>query len=268
MFGCGQKKESTGVILASFGDEYLYMKDIESFLSADMSSEDSASVISSHIDKWLTQKALFNEAKNVISDSAAIEQKIKDYREQLYIYEYREKYINSNVNFNISEKEIQEYYNKHLSKYVLNTIYLKAHYLALPLDEYQYYPILEKFRKTNVESESQISEMCSGTNRKYCFFSEWIEAYSFFEDINYRPTFPMSEIQYHRDIETIVDSMRYFIKIDELALKGDSVPVEVVKDDIIQMIINKRKSDRYIQSEKELLYQNNKSGLIKIYYKQ
>ncbi|MBN2778923.1 MAG: hypothetical protein JXR36_14895 [Bacteroidales bacterium] len=248
-------------IIASVNGEYLYQKDIIQILPKNISSEDSAKMVSEYVRAWVANKLLFAEARDVLTDTTVIEQKIKLYREQLYTYYYTENFIYNKVDYKLTEEEIEAYYNKHLQDYVLAKTYVKAHYMTMDAEVYTYYMERDKLFNSSIEDREELEDFCIGTGRKVFFNEDWIELGEFL-DIVKRPALDPNELLFKSTFEHVYDKTRYLIKFDDYKTIGDYMPFEIAKPEIAEILINKKKNEELIKKQNQLIEQGLESGAV------
>lgn len=248
-------------VIASVNGEYLYQKDIIQILPKNISSEDSAKMVSEYVRAWVANKLLFAEARDVLTDTTVIEQKIKLYREQLYTYYYTENFIYNKVDYKLTEEEIEAYYNKHLQDYVLAKTYVKAHYMTMDAEVYTYYMERDKLFNSSIEDREELEDFCIGTGRKVFFNEDWIELGEFL-DIVKRPALDPNELLFKSTFEHVYDKTRYLIKFDDYKTIGDYMPLEIAKPEIAEILINKKKNEELIKKQKQLIEQGLESGAV------
>ena len=261
---CKNNKEvkPTGIVVAQVNGEYLYQNDIVKILPKNISSEDSANYVSNYIHAWVGDRLLYYEARRVLTDTASIENKIKNYRQQLYIYYYCEKHIYSNVDYKLSEEEIQDYYNKHLQDYVLAKTYVKAHYMTMDAEVSTYYLERDRLFNSSIEDKNELQDFCVGTGRKVYFFEDWTELGEFLDVVKCLGVFDANELLFKSTLENISGNLRYLIKFDDYRTIGNYMPLEIARDKIAEILINKKKKEQYSQKQNQLIEQGIKSGSV------
>ena len=266
LFSCNKKSDSIveEKYVASIGHEKLYEKELMQAIGIYADAADSAKLADKYIDDWLTERVMYNEAMKLMTDTAEISKKILQYRRQLYSHEYCNKYIYSNVNINITEKEINDYYDKHLNEYVINTTYVKAHYMTISPKIVRYYEIYEKLRKSDLDSEQELGDYCDSPDKAVYFVKDWVEFSDFLKLIDYSGTIEPYELKYKNTLDYVRDTLHYLVKIDDYLVPGDLLPIELAKPKIIQIIMNKRRHDKYIQAKQDLLRKYKPNGEIVI----
>ena len=240
-------------IIAKVNERTLTDAELIAAISPFFDSNDSARLADEYIDDWLTEQLIYAEAEKLLTDTMLISQKLDQYRCQLFVHEYCEKYIYSNVNMSVTEKEISDYYDEHLNDYVINTTYVKAHFMTIPANIVRYYEIFDRVRTSTLDNEQELNDMCYESDKNVYFVKEWIELQDFLKLINYEGTFNSSELKYKNMLDFAHDTLRYLVKIDDFIEPGDLLPLELAKPRIIQIIMSKRKHDKYVQAKDELL---------------
>ena len=72
------------------------------------------------------------------------------------------------------------------------------------------------------------------------------------------------ELKYKNTLDYIRDTLHYLVKIDDYVVPGDLLPIELAKPQIIQIIMNKRRHDKYLQNKRELMNKYKSDGTIVI----
>jgi hypothetical protein len=218
-------------------------------------------MVSEYVRAWVANKLLYAEARNELTDTTVIEQKIKLYREQLYTYYYTEKFIYNKVDYKLTEEEIEDYYNKHLQDYVLAKTYVKAHYMTMDAEVYTYYMERDKLFNSSIDDREELEDFCIGTGRKVFFNEDWIELGEFL-DIVKSPAIDPNELLFKTTFEHIYDKTRYLIKFDDYKTIGDYMPLEIAKPEIAEILVNKKKNEELLKKQNQLIEQGLESGAV------
>ncbi len=121
------ENEIAAVPVARVHNKYLYAKDLIGLVAKNTSPEDSASRVERYINLWIRKQLIIDEASTKIDiDEAEIERKILDYRYSLLGYEYRSFYINNNLQSEVSDEEINTYYEKNQDNFPLGQSIIEA----------------------------------------------------------------------------------------------------------------------------------------------
>ncbi|MEM8895268.1 MAG: peptidyl-prolyl cis-trans isomerase [Bacteroidota bacterium] len=238
--GDGENKTA----VARVGEAYLYADEL-SLLNLGETASDSIDITSNYIDSWINKQLLINKANEVIEiDQSEIERRVRDYRYALIIHEYEKYWIEDQLSKDVSEEEIQTYYEDKKDNFLLKQNIVKCLFAQVPKEA----PRINEFRR-QVRSHKQggdIEEI-----RSYAFrfatksFTEdsiWI---NFDEVILNTPLASIpNKVQFLRTnnfVESSDENHVYFLKLLEYKISEEVSPLEFIRDDIKNIIINKRK---------------------------
>ncbi|MCK5104896.1 MAG: peptidyl-prolyl cis-trans isomerase [Cyclobacteriaceae bacterium] len=230
--------------LASVGDMYLFPRDVEGIVPPGISKNDSIDLMERHIKSWIKKQLLITEAQNQLTfDEVELERRVLDYRYALMMHEFEKYTIARNINVNISEEEIELYYQENIENFELKQNIIRGYFIQLSKDA----PNIGRFRyllKSNREKdiEELKSYSFSYGTKVHLDDSIWVN----FEDvINNTPfmdipnkTDFLRRNKYH---EVPDDKYIFFLKISQYKIQNDTSPLEFVRDDIQKIILNKRK---------------------------
>lgn len=244
--------------LASVGEIILYPKDVEGIVPAGISKEDSIDLLDRHIKGWVKKQLLISEARKQLSfDEVELERRVLDYRYALMMHEFEKFSIARNLNTNISEEEIANYYNENIDNFELKQNIIRGYYIQLRKDA----PKLDRFRYLlRSSSEQHIEELKSyaysyGT-KVHLDDSVWVN----FEDvINNSPLMDIPNktdfLRRNKNYEIPDGDFIYFLKVSQYKIQNDTSPLEFVRDDVQKIILNKRKVELAKKLEEDI-YEN------------
>ncbi len=276
LFGCEllqvktaqENKLATEKPIARVNQSYLYQSDLEGIVVGGTSVEDSMARVDRYIKNWVRKQLLIDEAKSKIDfDEADLERKILNYRYSLIAYQYRAYYINQHINKEVSDEEIQSYYDSNQDNFPLKQNIIRGKFIKLPNTA----PSLRKVKKLVLSSQEKdikaLQAYCFGNALNYTLVdSVWIN----FEDLVRGSPFAETPntVQFLRNrkyAEASDEAFRYFLKISAYKKTDDIAPLEVVKDQIVDIIINKRKIALAKNLEKEVYNEAKKQNSFEIY---
>ena len=106
--------------MAQVFESTLSRSEIIDFIPNGTSSEDSLLMAQNYIRNWVTQKLLLHKAiENLSNEEMNIQKQVEDYRTSLLIYQYKQKLIAQRLMDEISEEDIETYYNKNEKNFIL-----------------------------------------------------------------------------------------------------------------------------------------------------
>ena len=247
------------IALARVDNNYLYIEDII-FPSL---QNDSSLIIEKQTDQWIRNQLLLKLAyENVINDNN-VENQVLQYKNNLVMFEYEKMTYQNNIDFSISDEELNTYYENNIKDFVLPFDSVKALYAKIPVDA----PNIRNFRKIIKEyPDSDINEI-----RSYCFqFAER----SFLEDtiwvklddiilnnplllINNKSQFFLKRNTY---VENVDEKHYFFLKIVDKRLIGETSPLSFESHVINAIILNKRKQELF-DKLRDSIFVNSKKGI-------
>lgn len=247
----------TSTTIAKVNDYSLFKDDIY----IPENTVDTSSYIKIFIDKWIEDKLIYNEAQNNLSKQTKDEliELVNDYKNQLYSNAYKELYIKQNIDTNISNKEINKFYNENIGQYKLSENIVKAIYIKVPLNAPKVYKLRNWLKSDKPKDLEKLNTYCTQYSDKFDDFSgNWI---SFNEVLKFFPKKIKNQnsiLQYKKLLETRDSTFRYYIEISDYKLSNDTTPIIFMKNEIIDNILKIRKRE-LIKVMKQNLYEDAKS---------
>ncbi len=224
-------------------DHYLYPSDLEDVIPEGTSDQDSIILAKRYVDTWVKDQLMVNRAEQSLSEEQKdFDKQIAEYHRSLLIYTYRQKLLQQKLDTVVTDDEIREYYQENINNFLLRQTVIKGTYIKVPLTA----PRLSELRTwSHNNGENDLDQM-----EKYCI--SYAEKYSDFNDTwiyftSIKPQLPMTisqpsrYLQYNRNLETTDSLYRYFLHISDHLPEGEAAPLEMVYDDIVSIILNKRK---------------------------
>ncbi len=251
--GSGARKE-----VARVGQTYLYADELRGIAPSESTKEDSAARVSAYVTSWIRKQLLLNEAaKNIDINEAEVERKVLDYRYSLIGYEFQNYYINKNLNDSITQQELEAYYKDHLDNFILKQNIIQGAYIKVAKTAPRTQRIKDLLFSTKPKDLNELKSYCLGFTEAYQLpDSTWIEfdklaASSPLADIPNKIQFLRSYNYY----ETSDANYLYFLKINAYKISDNASPIDFVKEDIRNIILNKRKVELAKKLEDEI-YEN------------
>ena len=253
------QETNEGVIrrpVARVYENYLYEQDLEGIADESGTPEDSASLVGRYVDTWVKKQLLLAEAASQMEiDEAELERKILDYRYALIVYEFEKNYVNQEVNTEVSDSEIEEYYQQHQENFELKQNIIKGVYAKVPQEAPRVGRLRNLFQgELDDDAREEIRSYCLSFASAYSLDdSTW---YNFEEIIANTPLVSIPNkvqfLQKNEFIETSDDIYVYFVKVQDYKISDQISPLEFVKDDIVKIVTNQRKVALTQQLEEDI----------------
>jgi len=243
--------------VARVKDKYLYTSDITGIVPKEVNPVDSSNTVKRYIQNWIKKQLMISEAEsNIEYDQAEIQRKMLDYRYALLVYEYEKLFINRNLQTEVSQNELLEYYAENKDKFLLKQSILRAIFLQLPIDSPKKNDIKRLMSLKTSKAKTQLrSHSLRFATKSHLEDTIWLKFDEVFQNTPFHDT--ANRVQFlqsnrNRIIETTDDNFVYLIRIDDYKIHDEVSPLEYVKDDIKNIIINKRKTELAEKLEQEV----------------
>ncbi|MGB3183211.1 MAG: peptidylprolyl isomerase [Cyclobacteriaceae bacterium] len=242
-------------LVAETDEARLRMSDLEGLVPRGLSQEDSASLVDRYMRSWIRKQLLISEASERVDfDEAELERKILDYRYALMVYEYQKQYINENLDTIVSEDEVRSYYETNQDNFQLKQNIVRILFIKVPKDAPKLAQIRQIIKKPTRENRDELKSYAFRFAIDYTMEdSLWL---NFDEVIANTPFMSIpNKVQFLESntfAETDDEKFVYLLYISDYKISDQSSPLEFVKDDIRNIIINKRKVTLADQLEKNI----------------
>ena len=241
--------------IARVQDKFLYPEELVGIASPDMTKEDSAARINAYVNSWIRKQLLIHEARKKINiNEAEVERKLLEYRYSLIGYEYQNYYIKQFLVDSVTEKEIEDYYKTNQDNFILKKNIVRSTYIKVPKGAPRTDKVKAWIFSTKEKDKEELKSYCLSFSSAYRMAdSTWIE----FDKLAYNS--PLAEIpnkiQFLRMTpyyETSDNDFLYFLKVDEYKIEDNVSPIDFVRGDIKNIILNKRKVELARKLEDEV----------------
>ena len=229
--------------LARVLDHYLYKSDLAGFIPAGITGADSIAMVKDFKDRWIRNQLLLNKAElNLTDEEKNVEQQIENYRSSLLIYAYEQSYIRQKLDTVVTDAEIENFYKENQSNFILNGALMKGVFIKIPVKAPDAYKVRQWYRSDNPDNIKSMEGYCFKYATVYDHFNDgWVKLNEILPMIPAVPGNSEASIISRRYIETRDTAFLYFLNAKEIALSGNVSPLEIVKNDIKSIILNKRK---------------------------
>jgi hypothetical protein len=224
-------------------DHFLYKSDLAGFIPAGITSADSIVMVRDFKERWIRNQLLLNKAElNLTDEEKNVEQQIENYRSSLLIYAYEQSYIRQHLDTVVTAAEIENFYKENQSNFILNGALMKGVFIKIPVKSPDAYKVRQWYRSDNPEHIKRLEAYCFKYATVYDHFNDgWVKLNEVLPMIPAVPGNSESSIVSRKNIETRDTAFLYFLYAKEIALSGNVSPLELVRNDIESIILNKRK---------------------------
>jgi hypothetical protein len=242
-FSCKKKSEVKEIPVAKVYDKYLYLSDIKHIFPDKVTKQDSIQLATSYINTWIKNQLLLRQAElNLTPEQLDISQQLEVYRSSLLIFKYEEQMVSQKIDTIVNNAEIEEYYNKNASNFILEESLVKALYLKIPKTAPNIEGLKKWYKSDNKEDLKNLDSYCYNYATKYDFFGDnWVVFSMIQGDLPQKIENAEEFLKNNSYIEQEDDNFYYFVNIKNKNHQGSLAPLTFVRSKIKDIIINKRK---------------------------
>jgi hypothetical protein len=230
--------------ISRVNNAYLYKDELSGIVSPGTSATDSATRVESYINSWIRKQLLIQEAARKINiNEAEVERKILDYRYSIIAYEYQTYYIKQHLDTVIANGEVEAYYKGNIDNFILKQNIVQATFIKVPKNAPKTDKLKELIFSKREKDEKELKSYCLSFSAAYHISdSTWMV---FDELVRNSPLTEIpNKIQFLKSnpyYETSDEMYLYFLKVDQYRISDNVSPLEFVRDEIRNIILNKRK---------------------------
>lgn len=254
-------------VVAEVNGVKLYRAELDALIPNGISAADSAALALKYIDTWASDHVYLKIAEQQLSKSEKdVTKELEDYRKSLLKYRYEQLYVNERLDTTVTDEMVDEYYEAHTDKFVLQRPIVRARYLNILADS----PALKQLRKMMKSSEPndlvEADSLAYSSALKFMTWNnDWVDAAllagEFGTDYNSMLA-SMSGGWIEQKDTTGYLKLAY---IPEMIGKGRQAPVDYCAPMIKDMIISARKQALISGLERDLLNDARENGNFTIY---
>lgn len=244
-----------GEVVAKVGNHKLYRSQLQSYIPAGVSPEDSASLARQRINAWAEDLLMLDMAEEQLSDADKdVSAELEEYRRTLLKYRYEQLYINQRLDTLITEEEIQQYYQANPERFRLERPLLKARYMIISEDARSLATLKKKMSSDDMMDVMEADSLGAYAAHKYADASDtWMDAITLAQELgtDYRTLLGSIKKQF-AELPDGNGNLR-IAYIVEMVPEGKPAPVEYVTDRIRDLILSARKHKMEADLEQDLL---------------
>lgn len=263
LIGSGNEEEP----MARVFDTFLYPSDLADAIPNGSGPADSAVIARSYIDTWVRNQLMLHRAEEALSDDQKnVQKKIEEYRSSLLIYTYRQKLLQQKMDTLITDEEIREYYEENTDNFILNDVIVKGTFVKVPLSAPDIANVRSWTRSGNPDDLDKLEKYSINYAEKFDLFNNaWVYFSAVMSQVPLEIQQPDRFLRYNRNIETSDAMFHYFVHILEYKNAGDISPLDLIRDDIRSILLNKRKIEFYNNLENQVYTEGANRNQFEIY---
>ena len=253
----GFVKKKTERTLARVYNEYLFESDLIGVVTPGLPPKDSIMIVKSYVDNWVRQRLILHQAeKNLQNAQLDFSKQLENYKNSLIIFEYENQLIRQKLDTVVTDEEISNYYNTNPNTFLVRDIIVRVQYTKLPLKS----KFIPKARllllSDKPEDRNKLADLCEQQSFGYFIDDQrWIYFTDLMNEIPSKPADREDFLKKNHQVEVSDETFTYLVRFRDYRLRDSNSPLELEKQKIHDIILNKRKME-LLGKMHEYIYQN------------
>lgn len=249
-----------GEVVAKVGNQRLHRSQLESYIPAGVSLEDSCALAHQYIQSWAQDILLMDMAEAQLSEQEKdVSAELEEYRRNLIKYRYEQLYIRQRLDTLVTAEEIDRYYQDNPDRFRLERPVFKARYLIIPADARSLKILKEKISSDNEMEVMEADSLASSVALKYADQADtWTDALSLARDAGVEYRTLVQGVKFLSAKKPFVETEdeagnKHVIFVAEYVPEGKTAPLEYCQERIREILLSARKHDLEEGLEKSLM---------------
>lgn len=243
-----------GDVVARAGRDVLYESDVEALNITGFSAEDSARIVERYIMSWAKNRLLLDMAESQLSKADRdVEAQLEEYRQQLLVYRYEQKYVEQRLDTVVSEQEYLDFYEANPASFTTHVPLMKGRYIKMSDNSPNLNPVKSLYRSRIEEDMDRLEQLCYTSAEKYYFFEDWVGLDVVVEGTGLDVQELARVLENRSYLEKDFLGYTYLISVDDYVPAGSLAPYEYCRERIRNHILNRRKQALVTSLERNLL---------------
>lgn len=246
--GCSFVSEffNGGEQIARIGKSVLYREDLQRVLPQGLTKEDSIRFTGRFINSWALDELMVLQAeKQLPKGDKNVEELVNEYRKQLLIYRYENRYVDQKLDTVIVRREIEEYYQNRKETFVSTDGVIKGLFIQMHKSSPALQKVIALAREGNDEENEELESFIYNTAYRYDHYQKnWMDLRIVARDMDMDIKQLQNEISKGVGVIQKQDSVYIQIfKIDGYVKGGEVTPLDYNVKRIKELILSDRKQE-------------------------
>ncbi|MFN8254788.1 MAG: hypothetical protein U0W24_03810 [Bacteroidales bacterium] len=256
LLSCNNQQDMNKTPIARVYDKFLYKEDLAGVVQSGLSAEDSINKVKSFIDFWVKRQAMTKTAElNLAEEQKDVTKELEDYRMDLLIFRYKQKFIEQNLDTIVTEKQINTFYTEHEAEFKLVQPAVKATFIKILKTTPNISMVKSLYRSAREKDIDMVFKYCKENSAEYKNFkNEWIYFKDVIIEIPFRVDDQEAFLKTNSFIEVEDSLYSYLLNITNYRLKDAVAPLVFVEGNIQGILLNQRKQSLIDDLETNIYY--------------
>ncbi len=251
--------------IAKIYNTYLYFEDIAPDIYKGKTPEDSLNSLSQYMEDWAYKTLLLKQAERNV-DTAKINHLVQQYKKDLLTETYKELLIQKFIDTIITGDTLQKYYQDYRKYFKSTDNYVASQYIVIPKQSSK----IPKFKKWFFSNQAVYADSLIKNTSTFQKFNlddnKWYKLSDLKKELPVLKSVNEKYILKKRKKFVLTDSLSlYLVFIKNTVTKQAYLPLELVKNDLNQLILSKRKQQALSQLKVHLKEEAINKKIFKIF---
>ena len=260
------EKNEEEKVLAKVGEKYLYASDLKE-IKFPQNAEDSISKLRSYQESWVNKQLLLQKAlENLTEEQANFSEQLEDYKHSLLIYAYENQLISQKLDTTVNDRDIREYYQMNQQNFSLKEQLFKLRFVKVIRNA----PTQDSL-KLWLFSEDDFNDRLMNYCTQFALSchldtSIWLSLSSLKKVLS-NDSENLKRLKEVKEPKLIFSdsTQSVLMHIFESREVGEKAPVNYVKEQIKDIVVNKRKIKLLSKAKREILEEATLENYYQIY---
>lgn len=251
------------VRLAKVGTNVIYLDEAVQGMPQGLSAKDSSAYVQQFLKSRVKELLLYDKALKNIPQGKDIDELVENYRRSLIIYAYQQQVLNEKMQNDITDTEVQVFYENNRDRFSAGHDLIKGIFIKIPKAAPDMAKLKKLYKNSSNEAFSQIEKICvqNGGQFEY-FYDRWVILDDILDKISYDTGKNADFLRTRSTLDVVVGEFEYLLYVDDYVIAGSTAPLEYVKDEVRNIMVNTRKTEFIHRFEQDLLREAEKKGRI------
>jgi hypothetical protein len=249
-------QEMPDAAVARAYDRVLTLDEIKAIVPDQASDEDSLILAERYINDWLKEQVmLFNAERNLPEEKKQFERELENYRKTLLTYAYENLFVQQRLDTTISDEEIEAYYEENKDIFSLKDYIVKTKFCVVNegMPRRKETRLRKLFQSKDPEDLVKLEQFCVDYGAVYYVD---IESWMYLEDLLVEIPLEVYNIESFLEDQPTTDfkhaGKHYFVSVIDHKMKDSVSPLDLVREEIRNLILNRRKKEILTQMRDDL----------------
>ncbi|MDR3183834.1 MAG: hypothetical protein LBT49_00290 [Prevotellaceae bacterium] len=249
LFSCdffpAKQQAEKDIVVAEIDDKKLFLSEISTIFPRGIHKKDSIELLKNYVNTWARKYLIAAKAEMYLDrEQKNVMQELEDYRLSLLSYRYENQYVEQKIDTVVNQEEIETFYEQHAEIFPLAMSVVQATYVKVKKDAAGIAAIKRYARSSKEESIRRLDSLCAKVGAVCDFFNDqWVNVNFVTQKTTFEADQCRQVLKENGYLEKTDDRYLYMLTFRAVKKEGEVAPLAHVRNDLIHLIIGKRKRD-------------------------